>query len=42
MDFIREVINDINDRKMINNYNQVDLTIYSSRENIEKLKGNIF
>jgi len=42
MDFIREVIHDINDRKMINNYNQVDLTIYSSRENIEKLKGNIF
>lgn len=38
-EFINEIITDINNKQIIN-YQKVDLKIYASKENIEKLKAN--
>lgn len=39
--FIRQIIKDINSEKIVRNYGEFKITIYTKKENIEKIKQNI-
>ena len=42
MDLIRNIINDINNKEIKNYYPKYIINVYASKDNIEKLKQNIY